>query len=99
VRTDGVKVDTIYCANGKWQDDAGTGGAVRTGGWRVIEAKVSGGGSRFTATVEAYIPGGRHVQAVVKDGERWKVGYEWNGEARNAGDVERTDAAAVCATL
>jgi hypothetical protein len=98
-RTDGVKIDEIYCANGKWQRDAGRGGAVGTGGWRVIDARISRDGSGFTATVEAWIPGGRHVQAVVKEGDRWKVGYESNGEARNAGDVQRIDASGVCATL
>lgn len=98
-RTDGVEIDTIYCANGQWQDDVGRGGAVGTQGWRVVDARMARDGRGFTATVEAKIPGGRHVQAVVKDGDRWQVGYEWNGEARNAGDVERSDASSACATL
>jgi len=98
-RTDGVTIDTIYCANGKWQDDVARGGDVVTEGWRVIDARRSRDGSGFAATVEAWIPGGRHVQAIVKDGDRWKVGYEWNGEARNAGDVEKTDASSTCRTL
>ncbi|MEZ5124430.1 MAG: hypothetical protein R2736_23165 [Solirubrobacterales bacterium] len=98
-RTDGVTIDTIYCANGKWQDDVGRGGAVGTQGWRVVDARMARDGRGFTATVEAKIPGGRHVQAVVKDGDRWQVGYEWNGEAHNAGDVERSDASSACATL
>jgi hypothetical protein len=98
-RADDVKVDTIYCGTGKWQDDATTGGRVGDQGWRIVDAKVSKDGKRLTATVEAWIPGGRHVQALARNGDQWQVGWEWNGEGKDLGDVEKRDARAACAGL
>ncbi len=94
-RADGVQVDTLFCANGKWQD----GGDIGTSGWRIVNAKVRKGGHRFTATVEAWIPGGKHVQGIIRNDDAWQVGWEWNGEIRDPGPVEKRDARAACASL
>lgn len=53
-RADGVEIDTLYCANGKWQDDVEAGGDVGASGWRIVDAKVSKDGRNFTAVVEAW---------------------------------------------
>lgn len=98
-RSDDVKIDTIYCGNGKWQDDVGLGGEVGTNGWRIVDAKVKKGGTKFTAVVEAWIPGGRFVQGLIRNGAEWQVGYEWNGEVKSPGVVEKTSASAACAAL
>jgi hypothetical protein len=97
-RADDVKVDTIYCGNGKWQDDVDLGGDVGTKGWRVVDAKVKSA-TKFSATVEAWIPGGRFVQGVIRDGDQWQVGYEFAGEVKSPGDVVKTNASADCAKL
>jgi hypothetical protein len=98
-RADGVDVDTMYCGNGKWQDDVADGGRVGVNGWRIIDAKVSKGGTRFTAAVEAWIPGGRHVQGLIRNGDQWQIGYEFGGEVKSPGDMEKTNARAACAAL
>lgn len=98
-RADGVEIDTIYCGNGKWQDDVAEGGEVKTNGWRIVDAKVKRGGSKFTAVVEAWLPGGKHVQGLIRDGDQWQVGYEFGGEVKSPGDVEKTSARNVCADL
>jgi hypothetical protein len=99
-RSDGVEIDTQYCANGKWQDDVATGGRVGTNGWRIVDAKVKNKrGTRFTAVVEAWIPGGRFVQGLIRNGDQWQVGYEFGGEVKSPGDVEKTNARAACAAL
>jgi hypothetical protein len=98
-RADGVEIDTIYCGNGKWQDDVADGGRVGTSGWRIVDAKVKQGGAKFTAVVEAWIPGGKHVQGLIRDGDQWQVGYEFGGEVKSPGDVEKTNASAACAAL
>jgi len=97
-RADDVKIDTIYCGNGKWQDDVDLDGEVHTQGWRIIDAKVRKNGD-FTAVVEAWIPGGRHVQGLIKTGGQWQVGYEFSGKINAASDVEKRDAKAACANL
>jgi hypothetical protein len=99
IRADGIDVDIQYCANGKWQDDVADGGRVGTSGWRVVDAKVKRGGKRFSAVVEAWIPGGIRVQGVIRNGDHWQVGYEFGGEVKSPGDAERTDARAACAAL
>lgn len=98
-RADGVEIDTIYCGNGKWQDDVADDGRVGTNGWRIVDAKVRKGGSNFTAAVEAWIPGGTHVQGLIRNGAQWQVGYEFGGEVKSPGDVEKTSASAACAAL
>lgn len=98
-RSDGVEVDILYCANGKWQDDVADGGRVGTNGWRVVDAKVRRGGQRFSAVVEAWIPGGIRVQGLIRDGAEWQAGYESGGEVRSPGPAEKTDASAACAAL
>lgn len=98
-RADDVKIDTIYCGNGKWQDDVDQDGEVRTQGWRIVDAKVRNGGRNLTATVEAWIPGGKHVQGLIRDGDQWQVGYEFGGKIFSPGDVEKRDAKAACANL
>jgi len=94
-RTDGVEIDSTYCANGK----VDSRGQVYRDGWRVVDAKVRAGGRRLTATVEAWIPGGRFVQGIIRAGNVWKVGYEFGGKINNAGVVTRTNATATCKTL
>jgi hypothetical protein len=98
-RADDVKIDTIYCGNGKWQDDVEDGGKVGTSGWRVVNAKVSKDGRQLTATVEAWIPGGKHVQGIIRNNDVWQVGYEFSGKINSAGTVEKRDARAACAAL
>lgn len=98
-RADGVDIDTMYCGNGKWQDDVADGGRIGTNGWRIVDAKVKKGGTKFTAVVEAWIPGGKHVQGVIRDGDQWQVGYEFGGEVKSPGNVEKTNASAACAAL
>jgi hypothetical protein len=98
-RSDGVEVDTIYCGNGKWQRDVAEGGEVGTNGWRIVDAKVKKGGTKFSAAIEAWIPGGKHVQGVIRNGDQWQIGYEFAGEVRSPGDVEKTNAAAACAAF
>ena len=98
-RADGVEIDTLYCANGKWQDDVEQGGVVGTSGWRIVDAKVSKDGRNFTAVVEAWIPGGKHVQGIIRNGDAWQVGYEFSGKINSPGPVEKRDARAACAAL
>lgn len=98
-RTDGVTIDNIYCANGKWQDDVETGGRVGTSGWRIVDAKVAKGGRNFTAVAEAWIPGGRHVLGIIRKGDAWQIGWEFGGKINAAGPVEKRNARAACATL
>lgn len=99
VRADGVDVDILYCANGKWQDDVADGGVVGTRGWRVVDAKVRRKGAGFSAVVEAWVPGGTRVQGLIRNGDGWQVGYESGGEVQSPGDAERTSARAACAAL
>lgn len=98
-RADGVEIDTLYCANGKWQDDVATGGKVGTSGWRIVDAKVGKGATKFSAVIEAWIPGGKHVQGVIRDGATWQIGWEFSGKINDAGTVEKRDARAACAAL
>jgi hypothetical protein len=98
-RADDVKIDTIYCGNGKWQDDVELGGDVGTSGWRIVDAKTSKDGRNFTAVVEAWIPGGKHVQGIIRNGDAWQIGYEFSGKINSPGPVEKRDARAACASL
>ncbi len=98
-RADYVEIDTLYCGNGKWQDDVATGGRIGTSGWRIVDAKVKQGGTKFTAVVEAWIPGGRFVQGLIRNGAEWQVGYEFGGEVKSPGVVTKTNARAACAAL
>ena len=99
-REDGVDVNTIYCANGKSQDGYGTdfAGDVNKLGWKVYGARVRSP-KKFTAIVEAKIPGGSFVQAVGRNGSQWQVGYESGDRAQALGDVVKTDAKKDCAQL
>ena len=94
-----MEIDTLYCANGKWQDDVAAGGEVGTSGWRIVNAKVNKAGTVFTANIEAWIPGGKHVQGVIRNDAVWQIGWEFNGKINAAGDVEKRDARAACAAL
>lgn len=98
-RADGVEIDNIYCGNGKWQDDVATGGRIGASGWRIVDAKVKQGGTKFTAVVEAWIPGGRFVQGLIRNGAEWQVGYEFAGKIHSPGVVEKTNARAACAAF
>lgn len=98
-RADGVEIDTLYCGNGKWQDDVADGGDVGTSGWRIVDAKVKKGNRNFTAVIEAWIPGGKHVQGVIRNGDTWQIGWEFAGKINDAGAVTKTNASATCAAL
>jgi hypothetical protein len=98
-RADGVQIDTLYCANGKWQDDVEDGGDVGTSGWRIVDAELAKGRSQFTAVIEAWIPGGKHVQGIIRNGDAWQVGYEFSGKINSPGPVEKRDARSACAAL
>ena len=74
-------------------------GKVGTSGWRIVDAKVSKDGRNFTAVVEAWIPGGKHVQGIIRNGDAWQVGYEFSGKINSPGPVEKRDARAACAAL
>lgn len=95
-RADYVEIDNVYCANGKATDDD----RVYRDGWRVIDAKVRAGGRKLSAVVEIALPGGgRHSQGVIRDGDVWKIGWEFGGKINAAGVVAKTNAAAACKTL
>ncbi|NLT06740.1 MAG: hypothetical protein GXY03_10590 [Solirubrobacterales bacterium] len=94
-RTDGLAIDSTYCANGKVANRT----EVYRQGWRVVDAKVARNGKRLKAIVEAWIPGGRFVQGILRQGDVWKVGYESGGRVFNAGEVTRTRAASACRSL
>ena len=57
------------------------------------------GARRFHAVVEAWLPGGKHVQGIIRDGDARQVGWEWNGELRDPGPVEKRNARAACTSL
>ncbi len=106
VRADGVAVNTIYCSNGKVQDDVSTAYAqTYTKGWRVVSAKFAKNGKDFTAAAEA-LEGVSTRQistfklAFAKTKGQWQVGYaDLNDEPRNNGDVVKTSAKAACSKL
>ena len=98
VRADGVAVDDIYCANGRWQSDAGSGGKVYRTSWYVSSARVRSP-KKFTAVVVGKVAGGTHEIAVARNGKKWKVGWTHFDEPRDLGDATRTGARKLCAGL
>ncbi len=106
VRSDGVEIDTIYCSNGKVQDDVSTTHAqTYTKGWRVVGATFARNGKDFTAAAEALESvSTRQIStfklAFAKTRGQWQVGYaDTNNEPRNNGDVVKTSAKAACSKL
>lgn len=97
-RADGVQIDDLYCANGSWQADVGLGAAPRKTGWRVTDAKVRSK-KRFTAVIEGKVPGGFHVIAIQRKGAKWLGGWEYFGEIRDPGAIEKRNGRSLCAKL
>lgn len=98
VRADGVAIDHVYCANGSWQSDVARDTKPNRTGWRVTDAKVRSP-KRFTAVIEGKIKGGFHVIAIQRKGNQWLGGWEYFGEIRDPGNVEKENARALCARL
>jgi hypothetical protein len=99
-RGDGQAVDSVYCANGKFEsrisDSYGTG--VSTGrSWKIDEATVRQGGKWINAILRGQ--DGFEI-GLQRRGVEWKYGISRSfGEIENAGAVEKTNAADECATL
>ena len=96
-RSDGVDVNTIYCRNGKVQEDPGTRPPWKNG-WRVEFARVRNA-KNFTAIMYTPIKGGAFVQSVAFKKGQWQVGYESGDQPQALGDVTRTDASKECRQL
>lgn len=99
-RGDGAGVDSVYCANGKFEsrtsDSYGTG--VSTGrSWKIDEAVVRQGGKWINAILEG--ADGYEI-GLQRRGSQWKYGVSRSfGEIEDAGPVTKTNAAAECASL
>lgn len=99
-RGDGAGVDSVYCANGKFEsrisDTYGTG--VSTGRtWRIDNALVRKGGKWINAILKG--TEGFEI-GVQRRGDQWKYGMARSfGGIENPGPVERVNAAADCAKL
>ncbi len=99
VRGDGEEVESVYCANGKYESRTtgsyGTG--VSTGKrWQVENAVVRQGGKWVDAFLTA--PGGYEI-ALQRRGAQWLYGVASLGRVLYPGAVAKTDAAQVCGTL
>ena len=98
-RGDGEGIDSVYCANGKFESrtSGSSGTGVATGkSWKVHEAVVRQGGKWIDAFLKG--PGGFEI-ALQRRGSQWKYGVASLGRILYPGDVEKTKAAADCATL
>jgi hypothetical protein len=99
-RGDGAGVDSVFCANGKFEsrisDSYGTG--VSSGrSWKIDNAVVRQGGRWINAILEG--PEGFEI-GVQRRGAQWKYGVARAfGEIEQAGPVEKANAAADCAAL
>ena len=108
-REDGLPVDIILCANGKFADDPdGQFGTVYTKGWRITDARIRG--KNFTAVYEALISKSKvgntkQVQIATRSGSlakkrgKWQSGTESFGVPDLLGDVEKTGAKKECRKL
>jgi len=98
-RGDGEYLEETYCANGKYESRSsgsyGTG--ISTGAlWKVDDAVVKQGGKWIDAFVLG--PDGFEI-AIQRRGTIWRVGVASLGRILYPGVMEKTNAAAECATL
>ncbi len=97
-RADGFTIDDVYCANGSWQSDVALGRAPNKTGWRITDAKVRNA-KNYTAVIEGKVKGGSHVIAIQRKGGQWFGGWEYFGEIRDPGKVDKKNGRALCAKL
>ncbi len=97
-RADGVAIDDVYCANGSWQSDVTLGTTPNKTGWRITDAKVRNA-KNYTAVIAGKVKGGFHVIAIKRKGSQWFGGWEYFGEMRDPGRVEKKSGRALCAKL
>ncbi|MBK8294409.1 MAG: hypothetical protein IPK93_06415 [Solirubrobacterales bacterium] len=104
-RSDGLPVDIILCANGRFADDYGTGsGEVYKKGWRITGAKFRG--KNFTAVYEA-LDSQTKTQISTRAGSLAKKKGKWQSgigssnftEPERLGDVTKTNAKKICNKL
>jgi hypothetical protein len=97
-RGDGEGVNSIYCANGKYESR--TSGSYGTGvssgrSWVIKDAVVRQGGK----WIDAFLESGSYEIALQRRGSQWKYGVASLGRVLYPGDVTKTNAASECATL
>lgn len=97
-RADGILIDTVFCANGKFQGDVGLKGPVVKRGW-YVELVSFKNSKNYTAQVIASIKGGTHEMGLDRKGKKWKVGYTYHDEVKQLGDAEKRNARALCSKL
>ena len=94
-RGDGEEVDSVFCANGKYEsrvDNGISNGAL----WKVDDAVVKQGGKWINAFVLG--PDGFEI-ALQRRGSVWKLGVASLGRILYPGVMTKTNAASDCATL
>jgi hypothetical protein len=108
-REDGLPVDIILCANGKFADDPDSQfGETYRKGWRITDARIRG--KNFTATYEAFISRSKigntqqfqiatRAGSLAKKNGKWQSGTESFGVPDNLGDVTKTNARKECSKL
>lgn len=97
-RADGVKIDSVYCANGKFQGNVALGGDVEKGGWYVNLVSFRNA-KNYEAQVIGKIKGGTYELGIARKGSKWQVGYTLHDENRELGDAEKRDGKSLCAKL
>lgn len=99
-RGDGEAVDSVYCANGKFESriSGSSGTGVSTGrSWKIDEAVVRRGGKWINAILQG--PEGFEI-GLQRRGAQWKYGISRSfGEIEQAGPVDKINAAGECAKL
>lgn len=94
-RADGLLVDDLYCAKGKWQSDVGQGGRSYSTGW-IVESSQMKSAKRYTAVIVGKVPGGTHEISIGRNGNKWQVGWVSFDEPKDLGDATLTKAAKDC---
>lgn len=99
-RGDGEEVDSVYCANGKFESriSGSDGTGISTGrSWKIDEAVVRQGGKWINAILQG--PEGFEI-GIQRRGAQWKYGISRSfGEIEAAGNVDKIKAAGECAKL
>jgi hypothetical protein len=44
-------------------------------------------------------PRGKHVQGIIRKGDAWQIGWEFNGKINDPGTVVKSNASPACASL
>lgn len=97
-RADGILIDSVYCANGRFQGDVAMGSAVEKGGWYVNLVSFKNA-KNYEAQIIGKIKGGTRELGIARKGTKWQVGYTYFDENRELGDAEKRDGKALCAKL